>query len=256
MSNTNFQTAIVGAAGRVASRVIPLLSDKSPLKLGDLRGSPSATPPIHQMDLMKPETLASFLDGVKTVIHFAIAPYESSGQSPEEWEAYQQSVLQINICGTYNLLEAARAAGVSKVIYISSLTVALGAESNLDENLPPCPVNVYACTKLFGEHLVELYHRTHGVSGISLRLGQPFPIGLPEEDEQRRNSTSPHVYVTNHDIARAVDAALTTDRKDYGVYNVVSPSEGNRASYEKGQEIGFEPKDHWQEWEKKCALVQ
>jgi len=247
MFNANSPIAIVGAAGRVASRVIPILNDRFPLKLGDLRGSPTDNPPIHAIDLLTPETLAPFFTGVTTVIHFAIASYDDSTRSSAYKELYHQQMLKVNITGTYNLLEAARIAGVSRVIYISSLTIALGADSDCAETLPSCPIDVYACTKLFGENMIELYHRTHGIKGLSLRLGQPFPLGLPQEERLRRDPAFSHTFVTIADIARAVEAALTTDREEYGVYNVVSPTRRDRVSYKKGLEIGFQPQDHWQD---------
>jgi len=247
MFNANSPIAIVGASGRVASRVIPILDRKFSLRLGDLRGPLSEAPPVHAIDLLAPESLTPFLAGAATVIHFAIASYEGSAKSAAHKEAYHQQMLKVNIAGTYNLLEAARIAGVSRVIYISSLTVAMGAATDLAETLAPCPIDTYACTKLFGENMTELYHRTYGMKGISLRLGQPFPLGLPQEDTLRRDPACAHTFVTIADIARAIEAAITTDREDYGVYNVVSPSRGDRISYAKGLEIGFKPLDHWQD---------
>lgn len=249
MFNANSSTAIVGAAGRVASRVIPILNNQFSLKLGDLRGSRPHAPPIHTIDLLKPETLVPFFTGVSTVIHFAIASYDDSARSSTYRELYHQQMLKVNVTGTYNLLEAARITGVSKVIYISSLTVAMGATTDFAETLFPCPIDVYACTKLFGENMTELYHRSHGMKGISLRLGQPFPLDLPQEERLMRDPAFAHTFVTIADIARAIEAALTSDSEEYGVYNVVSPTHGNRVSYEKGREIGFQPQDHWQEWD-------
>ncbi len=110
------------------------------------------------------------MDGVDTVVHLAGAA------SPEStWD----DVLGANVVGTRNVLEAARDAGVRRVVYASSNHV-LGMYDR-DEQWPvgptdlPRPDSLYGVTKVFGETLGRYYHDAHGLSVLCLRIGWVSP---------------------------------------------------------------------------------
>jgi UDP-glucose 4-epimerase len=81
-----------------------------------------------------------------------------------------------NILGTLNLLEAARQAGVSRFIYISSGGAMYGNPQNLpmDEQHPSNPVSPYALSKHTGERYVRMYGEEHGLSWTSLRYANVY----------------------------------------------------------------------------------
>jgi UDP-glucose 4-epimerase len=87
---------------------------------------------------------------------------------------------QINVGGTLNVLEAARAEGVRKVVFSSTSAVygmvdrPLHRESDLPE-----PASPYAISKLAGEHYMALYAAAFGVPTIAFRY---FNVYGPRQD--------------------------------------------------------------------------
>jgi len=78
--------------------------------------------------------------------------------------------LRHNVLATQKLLEAAKEAGVRRLVYASSSSVyGRARELPLREEGPLYPVSPYGVTKLAGEHLCRLYHLNHGVPTVALR---------------------------------------------------------------------------------------
>jgi UDP-glucose 4-epimerase len=81
---------------------------------------------------------------------------------------------------TLNILEAARRAGVRRVMFAASSS-AYGDTAVLpkEEGMLPSPLSPYAAGKLAGEHYIQVYARTMGLDGVSLRY---FNIFGPRQD--------------------------------------------------------------------------
>lgn len=145
------------------------------------------------------------------------------------------TVIQVNVAGTGNLLETARRHGVSRFVYCSSIAAyGPAAGSPVVEDTPLHPADVYGATKAAGEHLVEAYHRRHGLSTASLRLVTVFgprrttdclirQLLLDARDGRHTHvplpADAPQQYVSVDDAADAVLAALEHPEA-VGAYNV------------------------------------
>jgi UDP-glucose 4-epimerase len=85
---------------------------------------------------------------------------------------------EINVNGTINMLEAARAAGSGRFVFISTGGAIYGEGEGKDlplgEDAPVEPLAPYGLSKFCGEGYVELYRRLYGLSGVSLRLGNVY----------------------------------------------------------------------------------
>jgi uronate dehydrogenase len=101
--------------------------------------------------------------GVSAVVHLAAISDEAD---------FHSKLLPVNVAGTYNTFEAARAAGVRKFIFASTGQTILtyGRETYVDVSMPVRPWTVYACTKMFGEALARYYSDHHAMSVICIRL--------------------------------------------------------------------------------------
>ncbi len=90
---------------------------------------------------------------------------------------------RVNVTGTLNLLEAARTAGVRRVVFASSSSIYGDNEVPTHEELTPRPKSPYAASKLAGEIYCATYTRTFGLSTIALRYFNVFgPWQDPRSD--------------------------------------------------------------------------
>jgi nucleoside-diphosphate-sugar epimerase len=112
---------------------------------------------------------------------------------------------EVNAVGTQRVLEAAREAGVSRVIYAASSS-AYGerTEPVKVETMPPHPMSPYAAAKCAGELLLQSYARCYGLSGVSLRYfnifgprqraDSPYAAVIPRFIEAFREGRRPTVF--------------------------------------------------------------
>lgn len=82
---------------------------------------------------------------------------------------------QVNIGGTQNVLEAAKASGIKRIMFAASSS-AYGNSEVLPkhEQMPSLPLSPYAATKCACEHLIRAYANSFGLDGMSLRYFNIF----------------------------------------------------------------------------------
>jgi UDP-glucose 4-epimerase len=84
----------------------------------------------------------------------------------------------INVGGTANVLEAARAAGARRIVFTSTGGAIYGEgegqELPLREDAPIAPFSPYGQSKFAGEGYLSLYERLYGLSSAALRLGNVY----------------------------------------------------------------------------------
>lgn len=87
---------------------------------------------------------------------------------------------EINITGTLNVLEAARACGVKRVVFASSAAI-YGNDPELPkiEDMLPEPMSPYAVAKITGEHYLRTYAALYGLECVALRY---FNVYGPRQD--------------------------------------------------------------------------
>jgi UDP-glucose 4-epimerase len=112
-------------------------------------------------DLTAPSPLFA---GARFVFHFAgIGDIVPSIQRPLEY-------MSANVQGTAAVLEAARAAGVDKLVYAASSSCYGLADVPTREDHPLAPQYPYALSKLLGEEAVFHWHRVYGLPVNSIRI--------------------------------------------------------------------------------------
>lgn len=81
-----------------------------------------------------------------------------------------RSAIEINVVGTFNVVDAARRAGVKKVVYSSSASVYGDAVfTPMTEDHPFNNRTLYGATKIAGEQFFRAYHEQHGLDYVGLR---------------------------------------------------------------------------------------
>ena len=82
----------------------------------------------------------------------------------------------INIVGTLNLLEAARAHGIARIIFASTGGAIYGTQRHFPatEQHPTAPLSPYGVSKLAVEHYLEYYRQVHGLRYVVLRYANVY----------------------------------------------------------------------------------
>ena len=216
---------VTGAAGTIGSRIVADLAKDFDLKLTDLRAGECDAGPIHPLDITDFHQVLDAMQGVDMVAHLAIASIRAMEHLPEH--EIDDTHMRVNVIGTQHVFEAARQAGVRRVAFCSSLTTVMGTPyyDHVDASTPPRPVNLYACTKLFGEHLAELYARQFNLPVVCLRIGQPCPLPPKFGYDRLHSQRLRAVAVAFEDLAQAVRCGLREDGPDYAVATIISESD-------------------------------
>jgi uronate dehydrogenase len=115
------------------------------------------------------------------------------------------------------VFEAAAAAGVRRVVLMSSLTVYFDEPipKRIDTQTPLQPRNHYAVTKLYGEQLAWLYAAQQKLSVVCWRMGQPYPVDHFKL-EHLAEPGARVCAVSSGDISRGVIAGLESDLPEDG----------------------------------------
>jgi len=125
-------------------------------------------------DLRDAELLARALPGVEVVFHQGAVP------SVPRSVAEPERTNDVNVTGTLRVLEAARKAGVRRVVFAASSSV-YGDTPVLPkvETMAPCPLSPYALQKYAGERYCQLFHALYGLETVALRY---FNVYGPRQD--------------------------------------------------------------------------
>src|SRR5574340_1222907 len=85
--------------------------------------------------------------------------------------------MEVNVIGTFNMLEATRRSKIKKFIFASSGAPLGEIEPPINEEKAPKPVSPYGASKLAGEGYCSTYYRTFGVQTVALRFGNVYGPG-------------------------------------------------------------------------------
>ncbi len=120
---------------------------------------------VVEVDVRERAALARAVAGAARVFHLAaLADIVPSIERPDDYH-------DVNVGGTFNLLEAARAAGVGRFLYAaSSSCYGIPDDHPTAEDAPVRTQYPYALTKYLGEELVLHWGRVYGLPVVSLRL--------------------------------------------------------------------------------------
>jgi nucleoside-diphosphate-sugar epimerase len=222
---------ITGAAGRIGTLLRPRMAragrtmrllDVAPLTAGP--GEEAVRASITDIGAM-----TRACQDADAVIHLAGQPDETS------WAR----ILDLNINGTCVVLEAARRAGVRRVIFASS-NHAVGFMPRSAFPVPdyafPAPDTFYGASKAAGEALASLYHHRYGMDTICVRILSCFD----RPSSPRMLST----WLSPDDATRLFEACLAAERPGFRViYGVSDNTRGGWVSLAEAKAIGYEPRD-------------
>lgn len=199
-------------------------------------------------DILDDKALKKAMQHIDFVLHHAaIASVQESIAQPEHCS-------KVNIQGTLKVLQAAKAAGVKKVVYASSAAVYGDDNNNTNNNHAtnntekekketqhPNPLSPYAVTKLAGEYYCKIFSEVYGLPTIVLRYFNVFGEGQNPESEYAAvipkfiktmlHGKQPTIYgegaqtrdfIHVQNVVRANILACKAVEIKFGIYNIAS----------------------------------
>lgn len=238
-------TGMSGLIGGAARQRLAGAYELTALNRSDVPGVHTHRADIADLDAIRP----AFYDQ-HTVVH--LAAYARGG-SP--WEAVRDP----NLIGVYNVFEAARQAGVQRVIYASSGATVSGWEQEepyrslvngdyanapdewpmLTHETPTRPSGIYGATKVWGEALARHFTDTTDLSILCLR------IGLVNDADRPTEARHFSVWCSQRDIAQMIERCIEApaDLK-FDTFFVVSDNKWSYRDISHPQKVvGYQPQD-------------
>jgi len=183
-SQASVNCLVTGGAGFIGSNLVDALlargdrvtviDDLSTGRRRNLDGAVGAGTELVECDIRDGDTLIEVARRLEPEIVFHLAAQIDVRRSVAD-PAFDAS---INVGGTANVLEAARAAKSSRVVFTSTGGAIYGEgdgqELPLQEGAPIAPMAPYGQSKFAGEGYLSLYERLYGLSSASLRLGNVY----------------------------------------------------------------------------------
>lgn len=180
-------------------------------------------------DVLDRDRLAGVVKDYKIegIVHAAAVIGQTDGAADPTW------MFRINVEGTLNALEAARAANC-RLVYVATATL-YGQHPDLhplSEDARPEPVGMYDTTKLMAETLAISYHKVYGLDVASVRPGYVFGyrtstggyfldrVLAGEAIEQSVGADLPMDLTYVKDLAQGIYLAMTVRPIEHRIFNV------------------------------------
>lgn len=175
------QALVTGGAGFIGSHLVDallaagarvrVLDDFSTGRAENLAGAADAA--VTRGSVTDYEAVRRLVEGCDVVFHqAAVASVPRSVEDPRASHA-------VNVGGTVNVLEAARHAGVRRVVLAGSAAIYGTRDDAAHEDDLPAPASPYAVEKLAAEHYMRVWPALYGVSTVTLRY---FNVFGPRQD--------------------------------------------------------------------------
>lgn len=168
---------LIGGAGLIGSHTVDALleEDAAEIRIFDnfVRGtrenlSNALSDPRVSIfeaggDITQTDILRAALEGAHGVFHF-------SALWLLQCHEYPRAAFDVNVGGTFNVLEACLAAGVERLVYSSSASVYGDAvQEPMTEDHPFNNTTFYGATKIAGEAMARAFHHRYGLDYVGLR---------------------------------------------------------------------------------------
>lgn len=225
---------ITGAAGSIGSYLRQTMGGSYLLRLSDVseisglgEGEEFVAADVRDADAMD-----SLVAGVDGIVHLG-------GVSREDaWEP----ILDTNIVGTYNILEAARRQSVERFIFASS-NHAMGfypRDQRIGVDLTVRPDSRYGVSKAFGEAIGSLYADKYGLRVMCIRIGNVAdgPVDV------RRLS----IWVSPRDLTKLIEIGLEHPELHYEIVYGVSDNRRSWWDNSNAERLGYVPEDRSEDY--------
>jgi UDP-glucose 4-epimerase len=176
------KTLVTGGAGFIGSNLVDallergdevtVLDDVSTGKRRNLEPAFAAGADLVELDIRDAEAVGAAIERARPEVVFHLAAQIDVRKSVAD----PANDSRINVEGTINVLRAAQASGVRRVVNTSTGGAIYGEGQIIPapEDHPVAPEAPYGLSKFCAENYCELFTRMHGLSTVSLRYGNVY----------------------------------------------------------------------------------
>jgi UDP-glucose 4-epimerase len=223
---------LTGSSGRVGRAVRPVLA---------ARGW-TARPfdSVDGLDLRDEAAVLAAMSGCDAVVHAGALANDSAGTASD--------IVATNVLGTWHVLSAAEAAGVSRVVYFSSAQVFGCAEGEgspvyvpIDDDHPVRAARPYGMSKRLAEEMCDAWSSRTGIPSVVLR-----PVLILDDLGLSRTSRSEAelgAFIHVEDVAEATALALEVDLPRHVRLTLCGPGAFGTAAATRV--LGWHPRRGW-----------
>jgi galactose mutarotase-like enzyme len=234
VQSTQKKILITGASGRIGSLMLDFFKDAYHCRCIDLNPVQKANE-FQRININNYKTVVNAMQGIDIVLHLA------SPRINQPWEDFYST----GILGSYNIFEAARVAGVKKIIYASSFHVLGWAEPENGElvhaDMPVQPDSIYGASKVFAEALGRFYSDKYGISVICLRIGSFASEPNPKNKNDRLYKT----WLSPRDLAQLIQLSIEKEDLGFQIFYGVSNNTQRFWDISNAQKLlGYNPQDN------------
>jgi UDP-glucose 4-epimerase len=167
---------VTGGAGFVGATLVRRLVESGRavrvldnLTTGDVAHLEGVDAELVEGDIRDAGTLDDALEGMESVVHLAAAG------SVVMSVADPATNFNVNVFGTFQVLDAARRAGIGRAVLASTGGALIGdAVPPVDEDCLPKPISPYGASKLAGEGYAHAFAKAYGLRTIALRFANAY----------------------------------------------------------------------------------
>ena len=223
---------LTGAAGNIGRSLRQLMGDRYHFRCLDIRPD---SDDMLMVDITDFQAVREVMSGVDAVIHLAANP-----SIKQPWE----DVYTSSIGGTYNVFEAARQAGVRKIIYASTIHVSgwreIEQQEHITPEMPVRPDSLYAVGKAYGEALGSFFADKYKLSVICLRIGGFIQVPKPKNPDDRIL----RIWCSPRDLAQLLQLSLDTDDLGFQIFYGISGNSRRFWDISNAEKLlGYQPRD-------------
>ncbi len=226
---------ITGAGGHVAQGIRKELSERHTLRLMDV--NPLSEPRAEAVvgSVTNRRHLRRALKGMQALVHLAMSPHPFGARG-----------FDVNVKGTYMLLEEAVAAGIKRAVCTSSLSVYAGPYAPervgvTEEVAPVVGGGSYPMVKIIEEQIVRYFAQEKGLSTVILRL--TGPVVHDEWDRMAAEGGGSPAITHMEDVAQAYRLALEKDDIDFEIFHIGPKNTRGYLPIDKASRIlGYSPR--------------